>query len=193
MFPPGGQMIQHRNAQTLYRHWLRLRAESPAPQQRALHPADIKELLPHLFVLQRFDPDHYVFRLAGTGYCALFGREFRTQNILALFQGPARKYLSVFFDRIVALPCGGIAETRAETLAGEHCLIEHVFLPIADADNRINRILGIANVTDWGTASVFDRFARQTLFALKVLDPAANTSPNDMPADTREPLRAVAE
>ena len=168
-------MIQHHNAEKLYSYWQRLRGESPAPQQRALYPADIKELLPHLFVLQRFDHDHYVFRLAGTGYCALFGREFRTQNMLALFNGPARKYLRVMFDRIVALPCGGIAETRAETLSGDHCLIEHLFLPIADNDNRITRILGMANVVDWGTASVFDRFARQSLFALKVLDPTAES------------------
>jgi len=193
LFPPGWQMIQHRNAQTLYRHWQRLRAGSPAPQQRALHPADIKEVLPQIFVLQRFDPDHYVFRLAGTGYCALFGREFRTQNILALFQGPARKYLSVFFDRVVSLPCGGIAETRAETLAGEHCLIEHVFLPIADSDNRINRILGIANVTDWGTASVFDRFARQTIFALKVLDPSSAAPVEEAEPSPDERLRLATE
>jgi hypothetical protein len=186
-------MIQHPSAQALYSYWQRLRGEAPAPQQRALYPADIKELLPQLFVLQRFDPDHYVFRLAGTGYCSLLGREFRTQNILALFQGPGRKYLSVLFDRIVALPCGGIAETRAETLTGDHCLIEHLFLPIADSDNRITRILGIANVTDWGTASVIDRFARQTLFALKVLDPASFAGAEIAPPFTAPRMRAGAE
>lgn len=183
-------MIQHPNAQTLYRYWQRLKGESPAPQQRALIPSDIKEVLPQLFVLQRFDPEHYVFRLAGTGYCTLFGREFRTQNMLALFQGPARKYLSVLLDRIVALPCGGVAETRAETLTGDHCLIEHVFLPIADRDNRITRILGIANVVDWGTASAFDRFARQSLFSLKVLDPSSPRATKDLAESARQPLIA---
>jgi len=185
-------MIQHPNAQTLYRYWQRLKGEAPAPQQRALTPADIKEVLPQLFVLQRFDPEHYVYRLAGTGYCALFGREFRTQNMLALFQGPARKYLSVLLDRIVALPCGGVAETRAETLAGDHCLIEHVFLPIADSDNRITRILGIANVVDWETSNVYDRFARQTLFSLKVLDPSASREMAET-ADPLGPLPRIAE
>lgn len=170
-------MIQHPNARALYAYWQDLRGDAAAPQQRTLTPAAIKDLLPHLFVLQRFDPQHFVFRLAGTGYCALFGREFRTQNILALFQGPARRYLGVLLDRIVSLPCGGVAETRAETLNGDHCLIEHVFLPIADSDNRITRLLGIANVVDWETASAFDRFARQTLFSLNVIDPSQPHTP----------------
>jgi hypothetical protein len=184
-------MIQHPNAQALYGCWQRLRGEASAPQQRALRPAEMKELLPYLFVLQRFDANHYVFRLAGTGYCTLFDREFRTQNMLTLFQGPARTYLRLLFDRIVSLPCGGIAEIRAETLADEHCLIEYVFLPIADSDNRVSRILGIASVTDWACASVFDRFARQTILSLKVLDPSA-WQPVE-PAPTPEPgIRLVA-
>jgi hypothetical protein len=165
-------MIEHSNARTLLRYWHEVRRDSPAPQQRLLKPSDMKDLLPSLFVLQRFDPDHFVFRLAGTGYCAMFGREFRTQNILALFQGPARKYLSVLLDRVISLPCIGVAQARAETLAADHCELEYLFLPLADADARINRIIGIVNVTDWGTASVYDRFARQNLLSLQVMDPA---------------------
>lgn len=165
-------MIEHNNALTLFRYWQNVRGEAAAPQQRNLRPSEMKDLLPGVFVLQRFDAHHFVFRLAGTGYCALFGREFRTQNILALFQGPARKYLSVLLDRVIGLPCGGVAQTRAETLSGDHCLLEYLFLPLADSDGRINRILGTANVTDWGTASHYDRFARQGLLSLQVLDPS---------------------
>ena len=165
-------MIEHKNARTLLRYWQRVRRGAQAPQQRTLRPSEMKELLPNIFVLQRFDPHHFVFRLAGTGYCALFGREFRTQNLLALFQGPARKYLSVLLDRVVGLPCVGIGQARAETLSGDHCQLEYLFLPLADSDGRVNRLLGTANVTDWGTASVYDRFARQTLLSLQVLDPA---------------------
>ncbi len=185
-------MIEHKNALTLFRYWQNVRGEAAAPQQRNLRPSEMKDLLPGVFVLQRFDAHHFVFRLAGTGYCALFGREFRTQNILALFQGPARKYLSVLLDRVIALPCGGVAQTRAETLAGDHCLLEYLFLPLADSDGRINRILGTANVTDWGTASHYDRFARQGLLSLQVLDPAfAEPTPVKGEPAPDHPLKAL--
>jgi hypothetical protein len=165
-------MIEHKNALTLFRYWQDVRGEAAAPQQRNLKPSEMKDLLPSVFVLQRFDAHHFVFRLAGTGYCSLFGREFRTQNMLGLFQGPARRYLSVALDRVVAVPCGGVMQTRAETLSGDHCSLEYLFLPLADSDGRINRILGSANVTDWGTASHYDRFARQGLMSLQILDPS---------------------
>lgn len=172
-------MIEHKNGQLLVSYWQRVRNGAPAPKQLLLHPAEIKKILPNVFVLQRFDPHHFVFRLAGTGYCAMFGREFRTQNILSLFQGPARRYLGVMLDKVVGLTCIGVAETRAETLSGDHCYLEYVFLPVSDADGRVNRILGTANVRDWGTASGYDRFARQSLLRMQVADPGDldNTPP----------------
>lgn len=163
--------MRHANAQALFDYWQSLRGEGQAPRQRALHPAQIKGALPNLFVLQRYDADHYVFRLAGTGYCALFGREFRSQNILGQLGGPARRYFSVLLDRVIAVPCGGLAEARAHTLNGQYCTLEYLLLPLADPDGRITRILGTVNVTDWGTSSVFDRFANQTLLSLQAFDP----------------------
>ena len=41
---------------------------------------------PYTFILQRFDSEHAVFRLAGTEICHLFGREFRDQNFLNLWE-----------------------------------------------------------------------------------------------------------
>lgn len=165
-------MIKHPNARALATYWQSLRGRANAPMQRDLRPADIKPVLPSMFVLQRFDASHFVFRLAGTGYCALFGREFRMQNILTIAEGPQRRYLSVMLDRVLDLPCIGVAQARLETLSGLDAEMEYLFLPLADSDGRINRILGSANIVDWGSASVYDRFARQSLTALQIKDPA---------------------
>lgn len=164
--------MEHKNAQELLRYWQTLNGETTVPQQRHLKPAEMKNILPSVFVLQRYDAQHFTFRLAGTGYCALFGREFRTQNILALFQDHTRKYFGVLLDRVVGVPCAGIAQAQAETLSGETCSLEYLLLPLADADGRVNRILGTANVTSWGTASRFDRFAHQKLISMQVRDPS---------------------
>jgi hypothetical protein len=183
-------MIEHQNGQLLVSYWQRIRDGAPAPKQLLLHPAEIKKILPNVFVLQRFDAHHFVFRLAGTGYCAMFGREFRTQNILSLFQGPARRYLGVMLDRVVGLTCLGVAETRAETLSGDHCYLEYVFLPVADSDGRINRVLGTANVRDWGTASPYDRFARQSLLRMQVADPGELPSQPSPPQGSNDQSEA---
>ena len=176
-------MMKHANSRAIVNYWQALRGRANAPMQRDLRPADIKTALPQLFVLQRFDADHFVFRLAGTGYCSLFGREFRMQNILSIAQGPQRRYLGLMLDRVLDLPCMGIADVRIETLSGLHAEMEYIFLPLADADGRINRLLGTANIVDWGSASVYDRFARQSLTALQIKDIA------DLPP--AEPIKRV--
>ncbi len=77
-----------RNPKTraLYHYWNGLRQGRDVPCRNDIEPRQIKNLLPDIFILEHFDNDHLVFRLAGTRLCEFYGREFRAHNFLSLWR-----------------------------------------------------------------------------------------------------------
>ena len=61
----------HVHTETLLAYWESRRNGRPAPARSDIVPNDLTGLLSWLFILQRADPEHHVFRLAGTNLCHL--------------------------------------------------------------------------------------------------------------------------
>ena len=77
----------------LYDYWNGLRGENSVPFRAQVNPADFRDALPHVFILQRDDEYTYPFRIAGTGICSNFGREFTSQNFMDLWTPEEREGL----------------------------------------------------------------------------------------------------
>lgn len=69
----------------LFQYWDKLRGKRPAPQRAEIEPTDIKALLPSTFILERDARGEAVFRLAGTGLCAIYGRELKGHSFSSLW------------------------------------------------------------------------------------------------------------
>lgn len=56
-----------------YAYWLRMRGDRPLPARADLHPGDIKQVLPHVILVDVLGPHRYRYRLIGTGCVVAHG------------------------------------------------------------------------------------------------------------------------
>lgn len=136
--------LNHPNTQELLKYWDGLRRDRTTPCRQDVQPQHIKRLLPNIFMLERFDEDHLVFRLAGTRLCERYGREFRAHNFLSLWRGADRFRMRDFLDQVIKRPSPGLIKCRAETLDRITIDAEMLVLPMMDSQGAITRILGSA-------------------------------------------------
>jgi hypothetical protein len=91
--------ILHPGSRALFRYWEAVRGEMSAPPRDWLDLQKIRMLVPHLFMIERKPDRSYVWRLAGTRVCDLWGKEltgrpaftegdrFENESIGRLFDG----------------------------------------------------------------------------------------------------------
>jgi len=76
--------MKHPTTRQLYAYWTQRRGVRAAPDRGDIEPAAIRTLLSDSFVLAGDVKDHR-FRVAGTGICALFGRELRGEPFASIW------------------------------------------------------------------------------------------------------------
>ena len=78
--------LEHASSRTLYRHWEATRAEQAAPARSALNLRAIAALVPNLAILEQpYADGDFVWRLAGTGVCALLTRDVTGSRVTSGF------------------------------------------------------------------------------------------------------------
>ena len=87
-------MMKTQGTIDLFMYWNRIRGDRKAPFRKEVEPSDIRNILPHAFILQNNDIDEISFRLAGTKLCAMFGRELRGDWFGSVFQASDAKLIS---------------------------------------------------------------------------------------------------
>ncbi|MBR9824902.1 MAG: PAS domain-containing protein [Alphaproteobacteria bacterium] len=140
--------MRHAQSRALHTYWQTLRLGSAAPQRDDIAPQDIASLLGHVFILRRIDPQHHVFRLAGTHLCQLYQREFRDQNFLSLWRGHDATHIQTLLESAIAgvSPCSVIA--RATTMDMNQLPLEISFFPLRGPEGYIDRTLGLFQPLD---------------------------------------------
>jgi hypothetical protein len=137
--------MKQRTLQILYAYWNGLRAGRVAPSRLEIDPSRIGAILPEIFLLERVDAGTYLYRLAGTRLCEIFGSELRGTNLLDGWPAADRADLA----QHLALTCeqgaathlvmeGRVDETRRVGL-------EALLLPLMHAGNAMERVLGAAS------------------------------------------------
>lgn len=125
----------------LFQYWNRLRGSRPAPLRTEIEPADIKQLLPDTFILERDRSAEPVFRLAGTRICATYGKELRGNAFLSLWasedQGVAGRLARHALDGAAA----AVITFEGTSRDGRQNHFELLILPV-DGGREGSRALG---------------------------------------------------
>lgn len=135
--------MRHVNTRALAQYWETIRRGRIAPARSDVSPAELAGLLSHLFILQRVDQDHAVFRLAGTGLCDLYRREFRDHNFLSLWRGADRDHMRALLSAASTQPAPTGALARAETIDGAAMDAEVLLAPLLSPNGKLDRFIGL--------------------------------------------------
>jgi hypothetical protein len=135
--------MRHAQSKALHAYWQARRLGGAAPYRADIEPQDIAALLGHVFILGRIDPQHHVFRLAGTGLCELYQREFRDQNFLSLWRGHDASHIQAVLEASLGGVSPASVIARATTMEMNQILIEISFLPLRGPDGLVDRTLGL--------------------------------------------------
>ena len=133
-----------RNIQTqiLLDHWRQARGEQSAPRKSAIEPREIKNHLAFGFLLRREAEDKFIFSLAGTGLCDLFGRELRGQSFGHLWAEQSRSAAKTSLVRVCNLSVPTVALCVGETADQRPMPAELLLLPYANERGEANWIFG---------------------------------------------------
>jgi len=171
----------------VFDYWNALRNGRRLPRRSEVDPAALRALLPNVFILQRYDSEHVVFRVAGTALCAAFGRELRDHNFVTLW---SRNCQPVIRDLLLQLAeKAQVATVRADgaTLDKRTLSTETVLLPLADDWGAQTRILGFAGFGREEASLGWRKLVRLDIAALALVDPDRDRLVLDTQASTESP------
>lgn len=191
--------MKHTISRQIYDYWDALRRGRRAPRRSELEPAELKELLPDIVILEQEDALTYRFRLAGTRVCSHFGAELTGRNLLDFWSRRERESIESLLFSVREDAAAAVLGFTASSEDGREALMEMVLLPLKRDDGALNRVFGSIVAIDpaeWlGTAALVHHRIR----SLRLLWPdnaprfTVNldaTSPvKDPPFDSKMPAR----
>ncbi len=133
--------MQTKAATTLHAYWTERRGERPAPLRSEIEPAHLAGILPDVFILENERSGPRV-RLAGTRFCAQFGRELKGARFAELFTMAGRERILRAADRVMSECTPVTAHVAAEGGHWEATEVEIVLFPLASRDRTVDRIIG---------------------------------------------------
>jgi hypothetical protein len=191
--------MRHANTRAIAEYWDSLRDGGNAPARDDMAPSELSALLGNVFILQRLDSEHAVFRLAGTGLCGLYQREFREHNFLGMWRGADRLHMTALLAAAAIAPAPGVALAGAETIDGRKLKAEIFIAPLAARNGDVDRYLGLYQPLTDADALGGRPLIRQHLIAVyppnALAAPATRLAPAPAPAQERKRpvLRLVAD
>lgn len=135
--------MQTTTAKAVYAYWSRVRGGRDVPNRRDIEPADLRQFLPDLFILEPAPEPGTTFRLAGTRLCTLFGRELRAAGFQRLFAPDVRAQISRICANILAQRTPAALQVSAYGRSAQPVPIEILLLPMTSHSSRADRIFGV--------------------------------------------------
>jgi hypothetical protein len=135
--------MRHPTSKAVFAYWNMRRGARPAPLRREIDPAAIRSALPSVFILETDRRGHLTFRLAGTGVCALFGRELKGKPFSDLWLDECARPVLRACDEVLRHGRPVIAALCGESLGGRSVDIELLLMPLATDTDEAGRILGV--------------------------------------------------
>jgi hypothetical protein len=161
--------MQTKAVTALYDYWTRQRGERAVPLRSAIEPADIAAILPDIFILEHSRLQDPRFRLAGTRFCAQFGRELKGIAFDALFAPDQRNRVARIVENVMAHSAPATMQVQLVDGVLDTTDAEIVLLPLASKGRTADRIVG-AFAPLPGQRQPLAAFRYATLSALSVID-----------------------
>lgn len=174
--------MRSKTTMELFRYWNAIRGDRSLPRRDQIAPADIRSLLPDLFILQRQADDTISFRLAGTRLCALFGGELRDRQFSFLWQEIEEVEITRIAERVMTRCAPTLISAHGETPAGEVLELELLLTPVASADGIHDRVLAALSPLSRPSWLHETPLGQLTASGISVLDPARDIAPVDLEA-----------
>lgn len=168
--------MQTKAATALYDYWTRQRGERTVPLRSTIEPADIAPILPDIFILESGRMHASRFRLAGTRFCAQFGRELKGMDFDALFAPDQRSRVARIAENVMTQAAPAILDIQLVDGTLDTTDAEIVLLPLATKGKAADRIIG-AFAPLPGQRQPLSAFRYATLSGLSVVDPERPQEP----------------
>jgi hypothetical protein len=137
------QCLQHPMLQQFLHYWHRACAGRAMPRRADIDPAAIKELLPHILIVEKTGARRFRYRLVGTEIVAASGRELTGAFVGDNTTGHYREFLLTLFDTAfaaarVVFSCNAF---RGEDVARRAAI--RLLAPLSDNGRTAEQILAI--------------------------------------------------
>jgi hypothetical protein len=171
-----GSWAIDRNAtlRRLYHYWLEKRGTLPWPDRRAIDPAEIKDILPNLTIIEIIEAGgalRFRYRLVGTALVNAYGVDPTGKFVDETLSGPYRDF-SLDLLREVATTGRGIYAASAFRLEDTGLSAERLFLPLSLDNGALgNEALGNGAIRQIIASHTLDWSARETV-ALAIAEQA---------------------
>lgn len=120
----------HPGSRALFRYWEAIRGEMSAPPRDWLDLKKIRSLVPFLFMIERKPGKTYVWRLAGTRVCELWGMELTGKPALTQGERFERETVARLLDGVIDTHQPFVLRFRLNSALGLTVAAEFVGLPL---------------------------------------------------------------
>ena len=130
----------------LIRHWLALRQSDAVPHRGDLDPAQFRDLLGMIWLLERHPDGHYRYRLTGQAITEIHGGLRRGSNPAELFTPEAVNMFRLRWE--AALDHGKLVRSEGIVQLSDGfqtAKIERLMLPLRGDDGSVSIVLGATN------------------------------------------------
>lgn len=142
----GEPAMRHKNSLQLFDYWNEKRAGRPAPCRTDIEPADIRTLLPGIFICELSDQQALAFRLAGTALCAMFGQELKGADLGGLWLTDGQRNARRTGAAVLRGATPAILSLDGLSHGGRVIQAEMVLLPVTGPSGARDRLIGIVSV-----------------------------------------------
>lgn len=116
-------------------YWHEIRPEGGLPHRSDFSPADIKECLPFIFIIERKhqqgggEPD-YIFRLIGTQLVEFFGTDPTGRSVIEILAPEVVEFFKAFYVFVLDHPVGGLLNFEQSFGLEKDTAMEILYLPM---------------------------------------------------------------
>lgn len=142
----------HNGTQRLFDYWNEVRGENTAPARVDIAPAAISGILPSTFILEHDENGAFVFRLAGTALCLLFGGELKGVPFCDLLNQDERKLAARLLSAAQCESIGALLQLDAVTNTDHAVTLEVLILPLSDSQPRLLGAIHALEMPYWAGA-----------------------------------------
>lgn len=164
--------MKHKNSLGLYEYWTAKRGARAAPNRTDIEPADIRDLLPHVFICDLDAQDQLNFRLAGTALCSLFCRELKGSAFGSLWLADGARNAARTGAAVASRATPAALSLDCLTNGGRVAQAEMLLLPITGPTGEHDRLIGLVSVFDPPYWVGHDPLAGFSTTGIRFIDPS---------------------
>ena len=164
--------MKHKNSLQLFEYWMAKRGKRAAPSRTDIEPADIREVLPHVFICD-LDADHQLsFRLAGTALCSLCCRELKGSAFGSLWLTDGARNASRTGASVASRATPAVLSLDCLSAGGRVTQAEMLLLPITGPTGEHDRLIGLLSLFKPPYWIGHDPLAGFSTTGIRFIDPA---------------------